>query len=140
VAGKTRDTDKPAREQASHRKAETGENTAAAEDLHPQGPAAERFAGRRSATIDLPFVTAQFRMPDMRTPSREELEAAARGVRSMMPSRKSMLFYGGLALSAAAGVIQWPVATAIGVGNALASRAAAPKPGDGTPQETDQQG
>jgi hypothetical protein len=75
--------------------------------------------------VNLPFVTAQFRMPDLRTPTREDLLAAAGGVRSLLPSRKSMLFYGGLAATAAAGVIEWPVATAIGIGSALASRGAA---------------
>jgi hypothetical protein len=135
VAGKTRDADKrtagptsAAPEQAG-RKAGEGGAADAAEEVRPERPAEGRFEGRRSATVNLPFVTAQFRMPDMRAPSREELEAAAQGVRSLLPSRKSMLFYGGLAVTAAAGVIQWPVATAIGIGTALASRGAAdPRP------------
>jgi hypothetical protein len=53
----------------------------------------------------------------------------------MMPSRSSMLFFGGLAVTAAVGAIEWPVAAAIGVGSALASRGAVdPRPRSGTPQ------
>jgi hypothetical protein len=53
----------------------------------------------------------------------------------MLPSRKSLLFFGGLAATAVAGVIEWPVAVAIGVGTALASRGEAnPEPRGGTPQ------
>jgi hypothetical protein len=85
--------------------------------------------GPRTATLDLPFVTAQFRAPDLHVPSREELGEAVRGAQSMLPSRSSMLFYGGLAVTAALGAIEWPVAAAIGVGSALASRGAAnPQP------------
>jgi hypothetical protein len=58
-------------------------------------------------------------------PSRKELGDAARGARSMLPSRSSMLFYGGLAATAVVGAIEWPVAAAIGVGSALASRGVA---------------
>lgn len=145
MAGRTRDSDKrtgdtasPGGEQAG-RKAEGGGDTAPVEEAFPEQAAKGRFAGR-SATIDLPFVTAQFRMPEVHVPSREELEAAAHGVQSLLPSRKSMLFFGGLAVTAAAGVIQWPVATAIGIGSALASRGAAdPRPRAGAPQSTPSQ-
>jgi hypothetical protein len=88
-----------------------------------------RAGGARTATLTLPFVTAQFRAPDLHVPSREEVGGAARGAWSMLPSGKSMLFYGGLAATAVVGVIEWPVAAAIGVGSALASRGAAnPRP------------
>jgi hypothetical protein len=84
-----------------------------------------RAGGARTATLTLPFVTAQFRAPDLHVPSRKELGDAARGAWSMLPSRSSMLFYGGLAATAVVGAIEWPVAAAIGVGSALASRSAA---------------
>jgi hypothetical protein len=100
-----------------------------------QGDGGTKAEGRteeaRTATITLPFVTAQFRAPDLHVPSRDELGNAARGAWSMLPSRKSMLFYGGLAVTAAVGVIEWPVAAAIGVGSALASRGAAETGGAG---------
>jgi hypothetical protein len=84
-----------------------------------------RFEGQRTATINLPFMTAVFRVPEVHAPTREDLDAAARGAWSMLPSGKSALFYGGLAATALAGVIEWPVAAAIGIGSALASRGAA---------------
>ncbi len=92
-----------------------------------------RAGGPPSVTFDLPLVTAQFRAPHV--PSREEIGSVALGVWSMLPSASSVLFYGGLAVTAAVGVIEWPVAAAIGVGTALASRGAAnPQPDSGTPQ------
>jgi hypothetical protein len=92
--------------------------------------------GGRTATLDLPFVTARFRMPELHVPSRDELGSAARGARSMLPSRSSALFYGGLAVTAAIGAIEWPVAAAIGVGSALASRRATDPAPAGHTQET----
>lgn len=84
---------------------------------------------QRTATLNLPFVTAQFRAPNVRMPGRSDVDAAARGARSMLPSPRAGLYYGALALTAAVGVIEWPVAAAIGVGTALASRGEAnPEP------------
>jgi hypothetical protein len=112
-----------------------------AEDVRPSQPAEGRAEGSRSATLNLPFVTAQFRAPDLHVPSRQELGSAARGARSMLPSGKSMLFYGGLAVTAAVGAIEWPVAAAIGVGSALASRGALdPRPGGGAPRTAESAG
>jgi hypothetical protein len=88
-----------------------------------------RAAAAHTATLNLPFVTAQFRAPELHVPSRDEIGAVARGARSMLPSTSSMLFYGGLAVTAVVGAIEWPVAAAIGVGSALASRGGAdPRP------------
>jgi hypothetical protein len=106
-----------------------------AEDVRPSQPAEGGAEGSRSATLNLPFVTAQFRAPSLHMPGRQDLGNAARGARSMLPSGKSMLFYGGLAATAALGAIEWPVAAAIGVGSALASRGAVdPRPSGGAPQ------
>ncbi|GAA4693906.1 hypothetical protein GCM10023215_34300 [Pseudonocardia yuanmonensis] len=100
----------------------TGQKPSETEQVRPDQPGEGRFEGRRAATVNLPFVTAQFRAPDLHAPKREDLEAAARGARSMLPSGRSLLFMGGLAVTAVAGVIEWPVAAAIGIGSALASR------------------
>jgi len=54
----------------------------------------------------------------------------------MLPSRSSMLFFGALAVTAAVGAIEWPVAAAIGVGSALASRGAADPRAGGRRQES----
>lgn len=78
--------------------------------------------GAHEATVELPFVTAQFHAPEVRVPGREDVTSAANAVRSQLPSRDHALFYGALGLSAAFAVIDWPVALAIGVGTALVSR------------------
>jgi hypothetical protein len=103
--------------------------------VRPEEPAEGQFEGRRIATVNLPFIAAQFRAPELRAPARDELDAAARGARSMLPSGKSLLFYGASAVTAVAGVIEWPVAVAVGVGTALAGQGAAiPEPRGGAQQ------
>ncbi|GAA3050949.1 hypothetical protein GCM10010464_14080 [Pseudonocardia yunnanensis] len=122
-------------------------------EVRPDHPAEGRFEGKRSATVDLPFMTAQFRVPDIhmpelhmpeirmpeirmpevRPPTREDLDSAGRKALSVLPPPKTLLFFGGLAATAVIGAIEWPVAAAIGIGSALAGRGAAkPEPrGDG---------
>ena len=112
-----------------------------AEDVRPSTPAEGGAEVSRTATLNLPFVTAQFRAPSLHMPGRQDLGNAARGARSMLPSGKSMLFYGGLAATAALGAIEWPVAAAIGVGSALASRGAVdPRPSGGAPRTAETAG
>lgn len=111
--------------------------TAASEEPEQQASTPEATAGPeqptgpRTTTVHLPFVTAQLRTPQVRLPGREELGAAVQGVRSKLPSPSALLFYSGLAVTAALGVIEWPVAAAIGVGSALASRGEATPPPQG---------
>jgi hypothetical protein len=76
----------------------------------------------RSATVNLPFVTAQFRVPEVHVPRQQDLASAADAVRSRLPSREQALFYGGLTAGAAFAIIDWPVALAVGVGHALVTR------------------
>jgi hypothetical protein len=112
-----------------------GSGTKAEATRDESQPAEGGAGGPRTATLNLPFVTAQFRAPDLHVPGRQELGNAAREARSMLPSRSSMLFFGGLAATAIVGAIEWPVAAAIGVGAALASRGAVdPRPSGGTAQ------
>ncbi|MGD9527640.1 MAG: hypothetical protein AB7V44_12710 [Pseudonocardia sp.] len=103
----------------------------------------------RSVTIELPLVTAQVRAPQLpRIPGQDAVTgavstaaagvaSAARGVagvagetargigdaagrtRKVLPSAP-VLFYAGLAATAALGAISWPVAVAIGIGTAVA--------------------
>jgi hypothetical protein len=137
VAGKARDADKRTggTETQAAEPGGAGQATAVAQEVRPEQPAEGRFEGQRSATVNLPFMTAQFRAPNLHTPTREDLDAAARGARSMLPSGKSLLFYGGLAATAVAGVIEWPVAAAIGIGSAMASRGAANPAPRGGPEQ-----
>jgi hypothetical protein len=108
--------------QAARREEGNGTKTEVAREV---STTETRAGGARTATLTLPFMTAQFRAPDLHVPSRQEVGDAARGAWSMLPSGSSMLFYGGLAATAVVGAIEWPVAAAIGVGTALASRSAA---------------
>jgi hypothetical protein len=115
---------------------ETEKRTAEAEVVRPEEPAEGRIEGKRTATLNLPFVTAEFRAPELHAPIWGDVNAAARGAQSMLPSGKSLLFFGALAVAAAAEIIEWPVAVAIGVGSALAGQgAASPAPGGPKPGE-----
>ncbi|HKC26449.1 MAG TPA: hypothetical protein VKB75_00420 [Jatrophihabitans sp.] len=111
-----------------------------------QENSAMRAGASRTATLNLPFVTAQFRAPRLQRPHvptphirRQELGAAAQTARSFLPEPKQTLYYAGLAALAATELIEWPVAAAIAVGTAVAGRGGetrsdtwhAPKPSDG---------
>lgn len=137
MAGKARGTatrtGEIGKRQASAGHAEPA-TTERADEVRPARPADGRFEGRRSATVNLPFVTAQFRVPDLQLPSRAELGWVVYTARSMLPSGRSLLFFGGLAATAITGIIEWPVAAAIGVGSALAGQGATnPEPRNGIP-------
>ena len=112
------------------------EALASTEQASPEG-------GRRSATVNLPFVTAEFRVPDMHVPSWESLPVAnrlprphvpetagrqvvdaGRAVGSFLPDRKETALFVGLAAAAAAGALQWPVAVAVAAGTEVARRTA----------------
>ena len=95
----------------------------------PQDISAKPEHGPRTATVNLPFVKAQFRAPEMHLPQlraphigRAELSAAAHTGRSLLPPPRQALYYAGLAVLAAVEVIDWPVAAAIGVGTAVMGR------------------
>lgn len=89
----------------------------------------------RTATLRLPFVTAEFRAPDVRLPrlprpslpaprmpDRDEIAAVARTAGTYLPSPRKTAYVGGLAVLAAFEIIEWPVALAIGVGTAVIGR------------------
>ncbi|MDT7649661.1 MAG: hypothetical protein QOI36_1067, partial [Pseudonocardiales bacterium] len=89
------------------------------------GNGAERGGeGRRTATLNLPFVTAQFRRPDLHLPrlGRPDVGAAAGAAaakaRSLSPAE--LAYYAGLGLLTVVELIEWPVALAVGAGTALA--------------------
>jgi hypothetical protein len=79
-------------------------------------------AKTHGTTVTLPFVTAQFRVPEVHMPRQEDFASAAETVRAQLPSRNHALFYGGLTAGAVLSIIDWPVALAIGVGHALVTR------------------
>ena len=92
--------------------------------------------------MNLPGVSAEFRAPDLHLPTprevaraiptpREVVQAmptphevvrAAGAAATLLPPRDKLLYYGGLGVAAAVGVIEWPVAVAVGAGVALVDR------------------
>ncbi len=89
----------------------------AEEAARPKAPEA-----RKTATLNLPFVTAEFRMPKLHLPGRREVADAGRTVVGFLPPPSRLAYYGGLGMVAALGVIEWPVAVAIGAGTWIAQR------------------
>lgn len=83
---------------------------------------------RRTATVRLPFVTAEFKAPELHVPrppappSGKEVADAGRVAVSYLPPPERLAYYGGLGALAVLGVIEWPVAAAIGAGTVIAQR------------------
>jgi hypothetical protein len=103
----------------------------------------------RDWTVNLPFVTADFhvseRLPSVSMPhlsmpsirmravrdpavravqaSRREVAHAGRVVGSHLPPPERVAYYAGLGFLAVVGLIEWPVAAAIGAGTVIAQRA-----------------
>ncbi|WP_285705001.1 hypothetical protein [Microtetraspora sp. NBRC 16547] len=61
-------------------------------------------------------------MPHMPHVGRQEVGHAVDVARSFLPPPERVAYYGGLGALAILGVIDWPVAAAIGVGTVLAQR------------------
>jgi hypothetical protein len=56
------------------------------------------------------------------SPKPGQLVQATGAATSLLPPRDRLLFYGGLGTAAVLGVIEWPIAIAIGAGIAIAQR------------------
>ncbi|MFF4775944.1 hypothetical protein [Microtetraspora fusca] len=88
----------------------------------------ERHDGHNGQfTLNLPMLSLQFHrphMPHLEMPhmSRQEVGHAVDVARSFLPPPERVIYYGGLGALAVLGVIEWPVAAAIGVGTMLAQR------------------
>ena len=122
------------------REATDGANAAAV-----SGRSDERHA--RTATVNLPFVTAEFRAPEVHLPSvphptwrsvplmgrlpqphvpeaaGRQVSDVARVVGSHLPEREQLALFAGLGAVAVAGVIDWPVAAAVAAATVVAKRA-----------------
>jgi hypothetical protein len=114
---------------SQRRTAATAEDKGAAatrNDADAGGTAQQGSDHPHTATVNLPFVTAQFRTPDLHLPKPrpQEIGAVLESVRTFLPSPQQALYYGGLALMAAVELVEWPVVAAIAVGTALARRGA----------------
>ncbi|WP_190813286.1 hypothetical protein [Saccharopolyspora pogona] len=73
--------------------------------------------------MKLPFVTAEFRRPEMHIPGQENVAGVVNTVRKNLPPPGQLAYYGVLGALAALSLIEWPVAAAIGVGTVVAQRA-----------------
>jgi hypothetical protein len=112
------------RTRTSRRTADDKGAAATGSDADEAGTAQKDTGHPRTATVNLPFVTAQFHAPDLHLPKprQPEMGAALQRARNFLPSPQQALYYGGLGLMAALELVEWPVAAAIGVGTALARR------------------
>ncbi|SEN34215.1 hypothetical protein [Nonomuraea pusilla] len=90
----------------------------------PGRPAAAVETGPRELSLDLPMISVRLRAPDIRLPrmSRQEMGHAADIARSFLPAPERLAYYGALGALAALGVLEWPVAAAIGAGTIIAQR------------------
>ncbi|MGI8311813.1 hypothetical protein [Saccharopolyspora hattusasensis] len=73
--------------------------------------------------MKLPFVTAEFRPPEMHIPGQENVAGMVNTVRKNLPPPGQLAYYGVLGALAALSLIEWPVAAAIGIGTMVAQRA-----------------
>lgn len=75
--------------------------------------------------LNLPMVSVQVHRPHMHVPHMDTSWAgrAMEMGRSALPPPERLVYYGGLGALAIIGAIEWPIAAAIGVGTAIASRA-----------------
>ncbi len=108
--------------------------TAPAAPTEEERAAATEQTGRSS--LPLPFAGARVPLPHVRVPhvprphvglpsQRTVMVGALRAtdtVRDNMPPRDQLVYYGGLGALAAFGLVDWPVAAAIGAGVWLAGR------------------
>ncbi|MET7466040.1 hypothetical protein [Nonomuraea sp. NPDC005501] len=107
----------------------TEAQTRSSDTAGPVDGSARRF------TLDLPMMSIELRprrvrlphvsMPRLPVPriNRQEMGHAADVARSMLPPPERVAYYGALGAMAVMGVIEWPVAAAIGAGAIIAQRA-----------------
>lgn len=118
-------------------------------------PTSPSKAGQASGSdkelvLDLPMLTIRVRPPEMRMPrlqvpglrmprmsmpsvprpsmprvSRQEVGQVVDVAKTMLPPPERMVYYGALGALAMIGVLEWPVAAAIGAGTVIAQRARA---------------
>jgi hypothetical protein len=80
----------------------------------------------RGATVPVPVVTPHVKVYRVRVPApgMSYVGEVGRALAAYVPSPDRLAFYGGLGLAAALGVLDWPVAAAVGIGTMFARRAA----------------
>ncbi|OPG10188.1 hypothetical protein [Microbispora sp. GKU 823] len=97
----------------------------------PTGPGMEmKEEHRPQLDLNLPFLRVQLRAPEMHLPhvgmphiSGQDVGHAVDVARTFLPPPERIMYYGGLGALAALGILEWPVAAAIGAGTMIAQRA-----------------
>lgn len=97
--------------------------TATAQQRRSRTPAARR--GNGGATVKVPVVAPTVKVMKVHVPGRgmSYIGDAGRLAASYLPPADRLAFYGGLGLAAIVGVLDWPVAAAVGLGTMIARRA-----------------
>ncbi|MFC4534312.1 hypothetical protein [Sphaerisporangium dianthi] len=86
-----------------------------------------------SLHVHRPHMPKMPRMPGMSrqsTPRGQEMNMAMETARTFLPPPDRLLYYGGLGLLAALGMIEWPIAVVVGAGTIVAARASKQRQGD----------
>lgn len=83
--------------------------------------AAARAKGN-GVNVPVPILTPHLKTVHVPTPGMSYVEDAGRVVVGYLPPPERLAFYGGLGIAAVAGLIDWPVAAAIGAGTMIARR------------------
>ncbi|MGI5158275.1 hypothetical protein [Microbispora sp. CA-102843] len=85
---------------------------------------------RPQLDLNLPFLRLQLRAPEMHLPHVDMPHISGRDVghamdvaRTFLPPPERIMYYGGLGALAVLGILEWPVAAAIGAGTLIAQRA-----------------
>lgn len=98
----------------------------------PAPPAEMKEEHRPQLDLNLPFMRLQLRAPEMHLPhvgmphiSGRDVGHAMEVARTFLPPPERIMYYGGLGALAALGILDWPVAAAIGAGTMIAQRAKA---------------
>jgi hypothetical protein len=94
----------------------------------------QQASAGRTAHLNLPGMSAEFHKPQL--PSPNEMAHAAKAAPSLLPPTDKLLYYGGLGAAAVLGVIEWPVAIAVGAGIAIAQRSRHEGPMEQSRQES----
>lgn len=87
-----------------------------------------------TATVELPFVTAEFRMPELRIPdvtqlsvpgvSSTDVNGAVTFVRAYLPPPQQAAYYACLGVLGVLQMVEWPVVVAIAAGTAVSRQVA----------------
>jgi hypothetical protein len=109
------------KQRAASGKTPARKTTAAERGREPRARA--RAAGE--AVVPIPVITPRVKVLKLHVPppGMAYVEDAGRVMASYLPPPERLAFYGGLGAAAIFGIIDWPVAAAIGLGTVIARRA-----------------